>query len=146
MSTVATNSFPTPLIYPPPVPPREAMEEEARAGIKANRDLYQWELNDDYPPHVSKVPQGDDKSIIQIFDVQALLQTKGMILPDDEISANYFRLAPDPKAPASFDALVEHNQSQRAPPGVENNMLFRFNIGEYSDTLFMNLRAYIAAS
>ncbi|QRW14200.1 lipoxygenase [Ceratobasidium sp. AG-Ba] len=138
MSSSGVAAFPPPLIYVPPAPSQEAAEKEAQTGLEANKNLYKWKSDDGYPPHVDTVPEADNKTSIEIFNVQALLQTKGMLLKDDEISANYFRLAPDPKVPTSFDDLIKHNQSLRAPPGVENNMLFRDrrNKDWYSDAVF----------
>ncbi|EUC60806.1 lipoxygenase [Rhizoctonia solani AG-3 Rhs1AP] len=125
MSNAAATNFQVPLVYPTPGLTREAVEQETLASLQKNKDMYQWELKDGYPPHVLEVPARDDKSKIEIFNVQALLQVGGMLQSDDKLSAHYFRLAPDPQAPTSLDALVTHNQSQRAPGGVNDNMLFR---------------------
>ncbi|KAG9121177.1 hypothetical protein FRC07_002979 [Ceratobasidium sp. 392] len=131
MSNTAATKLQVPLVYPTPGPARESVEQETLARLQENKNLYQWKRDDGYPPHVENVPASDDKPSYQIFDVQALLQAQGMLLPDDKLSAQYFRLAPNPQVPMSLDALVEYNQSQRAPPGVNHNMLFRFNIGKF---------------
>ncbi|CCO32261.1 hypothetical protein RSOLAG1IB_05377 [Rhizoctonia solani AG-1 IB] len=142
MSHAAVQELQVPLVYTTPGLTQESVEQETLASIQENKRLYEWEHNDGYPPHVSKVPASDDKSSIEIFDTKALLQTGNMLLSDEKISAQYFRLAPNPKVPMSLDALVEYNQSQHAPPGVNDNMLFRFNIGDrrkrdwYSDAVF----------
>jgi hypothetical protein len=47
----------------------------------------------------------------------------------DQLSKEFFRLAPDPNAIKSFKALVKHNVSQRGPPQGKQNMLFKYNIG-----------------
>ncbi|KAG9118499.1 hypothetical protein FRC07_006955 [Ceratobasidium sp. 392] len=128
MSNTAVTNLQVPLVYPTPGLTRESVEQETLASLQENKNLYQWELNDGYPPHVSKVPPGDEKS--GIFNVQALLQVGGMLKPNDEISAQYFRLAPNPQVPMSLDALVEYNQSQRAPPGDRKKRDW------YSDAVF----------
>jgi hypothetical protein len=112
------------------------MISRASESLQKNKDLYQWKLDDGYPPHVATVPEADNKISAQIFDVKALLQTGGMLVKNGEISAQYFRLAPDPKAPTTFKALIKHNQDQRGAPGVNANMLFKSNIGMSSLFLF----------
>ncbi|KAG8718258.1 hypothetical protein FRC09_012927 [Ceratobasidium sp. 395] len=142
MSNTIATKFPVPLVFPTPGPTRESVEQETLVRLEENKSLYQWKRDDGYPPHVETVPASDDKRGDQIFDVQALVQAQGMLLKDNTLSAQYFRLAPNPEVPMSFDTLIDHNQSQRAPPGVNHNMLFRYNIGDrkkkdwYSDAAF----------
>ncbi|QRV94532.1 lipoxygenase [Ceratobasidium sp. AG-Ba] len=145
MTTTSPTAPPAPYVYPIPGHNGEPANEESLDGLNKNRDAYQWELNDDYPPHVRNVPAWDNKQSYEIFNVQALLQTGGMIEarePQGQISAYYKRLAPDPSQNISLEQLVQRNRKQRAPPGVQNNMLFRFNIGDrttndwYSDAVF----------
>lgn len=102
------------------------------ARLERSKQLYEWKHDDGYPPHLANVPEVVDKPGYAIFNVTALLQTAGMLVGEDKLSSQYFRLAPNPKAPKSFASLIKHNQKQRAPKGVNDNMLFKYNIGKLS--------------
>ncbi|CAE6532356.1 unnamed protein product [Rhizoctonia solani] len=133
MSNTAATSSQTPLVST-----QGPVGQETLASLQKNQQLYQWANDDKFPPHVAEVPDSDSKSNFEIFNLTALLQTGGM--QASHISAKYLRLVPE--TPVSLDQLVVHNQLQRAPPGINNNMLFPFNIGDrvnkdwYSDAVF----------
>ncbi|KAI0702929.1 lipoxygenase [Cerioporus squamosus] len=102
-----------------------------QATLEHNQTAYQWKHNDDYPSHIAIIPAEVNKSPFQIFDLEALFETQGMLSAN--LSQEYTALAPDSKGPWTFTRLKEHNLKQRLPKGINPNMLFGFNIGDRED-------------
>ncbi len=73
-----------------------------------------------------------NKTALQIFDIEALFETQGMLSPN--LSQEYTALAPDSKGPWTFAKLKEHNLKNRLPKGINPNMLFGFTIGTHLST------------
>ncbi|KAF8153346.1 lipoxygenase [Crassisporium funariophilum] len=110
----------------------ECKEDESVAdNLKKKRQLYQWELNDGYPPHCKAVP--DQLNADQIFSPARILETLLLVDPTDHpaLTVMFEKLAPSSDI-TTMEALEKYNSDHHGGATL-GNMFTAENVGLRSD-------------